>query len=89
MSDTFVIRDSSYAQTVARLLDSPTIQALADDLADLPIKQFAHDDGSARFEFMLAANREFSARGGASTLCLHIGAVAEAVLTILANKTKK
>lgn len=89
MNGTFAIRDASYAQTVARLLDNPAIRSLADDLVGLPVERFAHDDGTARFEFMLAANREFTARGGASTPCLHIGAVAEAVLTVLSDKNKK
>lgn len=44
----------------------------------------AHYDGNPKFEFMLAANREYAKRGGKNQA--HIGAVAEAILRLLTQE---
>jgi hypothetical protein len=83
-----------YGETVARLRANAIIQRLAVSLTLTPLSELAHDDGTPRFEFMLAANRRF-----ADTEALnegnpaytadegprHIGAIAEALLAVRAD----
>jgi hypothetical protein len=75
------IESKDYEETRRRLVKDPIIQDMAGGLLDVPRDQLAHDDGTPRFEFMMAANREYSSRGG--TDGGHIGAVAEALLRLV------
>lgn len=72
-----------YRETVAALLADPIVHDLASGVLGHDLAELAHDSGTPRHEFMGAANREYAARGG--QIHGHIGAVAEAVLALLAE----
>lgn len=78
------MRAAHYNEAVDRLMDDPVVRMMAADLirADVRTALLAHDDGTPRFEFMTGANEEYRARGGTDSA--HIGAIAEAILKILA-----
>lgn len=76
-----VIEAAHYEETRQRLAADPIVKGMAKGLANVPRDQMVHDSGTPRFEFMLAANVEYHARGGKDTG--HIGAVAEALLRLL------
>lgn len=76
-----VIKAKHYDETEARMAKDPVIIAMAHGLANEPREKLAHDDGTPRFEFMQAANKEYAARGG--TDGGHIGAAARALLQVL------
>jgi hypothetical protein len=79
----FTIRSKDYDETEDRLAKDPIVIAMAKGLAGVPRDQMVHegDDATPRFEFMMAANREYRERGG--TDGGHIGAVAHALLKVL------
>lgn len=77
------IRASHYGETEKRLASDPIIIAMAKGLAGVPREEMFHENGTARHEFMMAANREYRSRGG--TDGGHIGAVANALKMILDN----
>jgi hypothetical protein len=78
-----VIRAAHYGEVEARLMKDPIVIAMAKGLAGVPVDQMVHPgfDGTPRFEFMQAANREYRERGGQDGG--HIGAVAHALLNLL------
>jgi len=76
-----VIRSKDYDETEQRLTVDPIVIAMALGLTGAPRASLTHDDGTPRFEFMTAANREYRTRGG--TDGGHIGAVAAALLTLV------
>jgi hypothetical protein len=80
-----MIRAKEYGETEERLTKDPIVIEMAHGLADTPREQLVHEadeDGEQpRFEFMMAANKEYRERGG--TDGGHIGAVATALLKVL------
>ncbi|AYR03461.1 hypothetical protein SEA_POPCICLE_83 [Mycobacterium phage Popcicle] len=71
-----------YEETRVRLTEDPIVKAMAEELHGVPREHLVHDDGTTpRFEFTLAANREYAKRGG--TDGGHIGAIAEAILRLI------
>lgn len=72
-----------YEETRIRLMADPIVQDMAEGLRGVPTGQMAHESGNPRFEFMQAANHEYRRRGGQDGG--HIGAIAEALLRILAQ----
>ena len=76
------IEAEHYQQNRERLAQDPVVRAMAEGVRGVPRDQLAHDSGSPRYEFMLAALREYEKRAGHSAEC-HIGGVAEAILMIL------
>lgn len=74
------IEAGHYGEAVQQLMADPIVIAMAAEMRGYPREQLAHDDGSPRFEFMQAANRQYDKRGG--TIHAHIGAVAEALLKL-------
>jgi hypothetical protein len=77
------IRAAHYNEAIRKLMADPLIRDMVVGLATEPIDALQHKDGTPRFEFMQAANREYESRGG--TFKAHIGAVAEALLFLLTN----
>ena len=77
-----MIRAKHYDETIVRLANNPTVQDMAIELKD-HLGGNLHNDGSPRFELMMAANREFSRRGGEDDGHRHIGAIAEAMLCLI------
>ena len=89
---TFVtaIEAKHYNDARVALMNDPIVQDMAKGLAGETLESLAHDDGTPRFEFMQASNREYDKRGGTmkydatnAHMPKHIGAVAEALLLIL------
>lgn len=79
-----IIRARHYEDAVMRLVQNPTVQDMAVEIKSVDkIRHFLHEDGSPRCEFMMAANNEFSRRGGDAEGSYHIGAIAEAILKLL------
>lgn len=78
-----VIRDHSYDAIEQTLAADPIVIGMAAGVANMPRQDLAHEDGTPRFEFMQAANREYDNRGGRKDLPAHIGAVARAVIIVL------
>lgn len=76
-----VIQAAHYGETEERLTHDPIIIAMAMGLRDIPRKELAHDSGTPRHEFMLAANAQYCERGG--TDGGHLGAVPKALLMLL------
>lgn len=83
-----VIKAKHYDEVVKKLMKLPEIQDMALGIKDVPRSDLTHDDGGPRFEFMMASNQEFRNRKPDCKLSLHIGAVAEALLKVLGDKTK-
>jgi hypothetical protein len=54
------IVSEDYAQAETRLRANPIIQNLAAGVVTTPIAEMAHEDGTPRHEFMMAANRQFA-----------------------------
>lgn len=75
------IRAKHYDEAVTKLADDPIVINMALAMQGTPREQFADSGGGPSFNFMQAANREYSSRGG--TFHAHIGAVAEAIFKIL------
>lgn len=76
------IRAAYYDETERRLTDDQIVIDMAASLTRTSRDQMTHDDGTPRFEFMQAANRVYAERGGKDNG--HIGAVAHALLALLA-----
>lgn len=75
------IYSDDYRREHAALVGDPIVIGMAKGLTDVTLKDILHDDGATpRFEFMLAANREYQARGG--QLSRSIGGVAHALLDL-------
>ena len=72
-----------YGQEVAALVKDPIIVAMAVGLKGVPKDELAHADGTPRFTFMLAANKEFASRGGKGAGSM--GSVARALLALLGD----
>lgn len=78
------IRAAHYDETVKKMRRDPILWAMALSLNLAPRETIVHDNGGARFEFMTRANDEYhNVRGG--EIYGHIGAVAEALLSLLDN----
>ncbi len=75
------IEAAHYGKARQKLKDETIVQDMAQGLAGVPLERLMHPDGTARFEFMGAANDEYRRRGGTSQA--HIGAVAESLLILL------
>lgn len=75
-----------YEETRQRLMSDPTVRDMVEGLRSVPRDQLAHPNGTPRFEFMQAANREYHKRTGQSAGA-HIGGVAEAILRLLGDAT--
>ncbi|AIW02981.1 hypothetical protein PBI_LARENN_86 [Mycobacterium phage Larenn] len=87
---TTVIRAAHYGENEALLQNDPIVLAMANEIGADPnrdklINGWTHDGGSARFEFIQMANREYARRGGNANE--HIGAVAAAILALLGVKS--
>jgi len=78
-----VIKSLEYEQTRQRLMADPIVIAMARSLRGYALFELAHDSGTPRFEFAMAANREYERRGGDMTTPRHIGAVPEALLRLI------
>ena len=76
-----VIRSKEYDKAELRLMKDPIVYAMSRGLAGVPRDQMCHDDGTPRFEFMMAANNEYRSRGGEDGFA--IGTVAHALLRLL------
>lgn len=63
------------------LAQDPIIIAMAKGLAGVDRNELVHDEGNPRFDFMMAANAEYAARGG--QLSQSIGGVAHALLSLI------
>ena len=77
-----VIESAEYGETRRRLAADPIVRAMAEGVRHEPRSRMAHDSGTPRGEFMLAALREYDRRAGHPANC-HIGGVAEAILMVL------
>ena len=84
------IRAAHYDEAVTRLVHNPIVQQMAAEIAvaRLPLDRFFHEEGTPRFDFMLAANATYAERGGDIYYASHIGAVAEALYRILTTIPK-
>lgn len=76
-----VIESEDYEHTRQRLMKDPIVIAMAKGLANEPKSSLQHHLGTPRFDFMMAANKEYRERGG--TDGGHIGAIAEALLRLI------
>lgn len=79
------IEAAHYGETRARLKADPIVREMAATVATEHLPQLAAWDGTPRFAFMQAANREYAARGGQDGG--HIGAVAEAIIELVKGRT--
>jgi hypothetical protein len=79
------LRARHYDENVNRLKADPIVIAMAEGLRGIPMSDLCHDDGGARHEFMMAANREYMKRAGHGAEA-HIGGVSEALLALLKEK---
>ena len=79
-----VIEGPEYEVTRQRLMADPIVREMAIGCLLNDPGQLAHEDGTPRYGFMLAALREYQARAGHPAEC-HIGGVAEAILRLLAK----
>lgn len=78
-----VIESPEYGKRRRALADCERVRQMAAGLAG-PRADYAHDDGTPRFQFMMAANAEYARRRWpGDPEPGHIGAVAEAVLMVL------
>jgi hypothetical protein len=77
------IESADYEQARVRLMADRTVQAMARGCRSTDYASMAHGTGSPVFSFMQASNREYQKRTGHSAGA-HIGAVAEAILRLLA-----
>jgi hypothetical protein len=77
------IEASHYQEARNVLAEDPIVWGMLKGLEGVPVTDLAHGPGEPRFEFMMAANREYAARGGTNQA--HIGAVAEVILTLLGH----
>jgi len=75
------IEAEHYGQTRKALKADPIIRDMAGGLAGVPMSELVHEEGTPRHEFMMAALREYQARGG--QIGTHIGGPAEALLELL------
>ena len=76
-----VIRSKEYDDAELRLMKDPIVYAMSRGLAGVPRDQMVHENGTPRFEFMMAANNEYRARGGTDGMA--IGTIAHALLRLL------
>lgn len=76
------IRADHYREDVDRLIADPIVRDMAGGLAGESIANLTHDDGTPRFEFLLAANAEYTRRAGHGANA-HLGGVPEALVAIL------
>jgi len=79
------IEASHYGETRAALKADPIIQDMAGGCKHIPLAELAYEDGGPKGDFMMAALREYNARGGA--IPTHIGGPAEAILELLREET--
>lgn len=70
-----------YGEARAVLVAETIVQDMAKGLAGNSISSLTHGDGTPQMTFMMAANNEYTKRGG--TNLAHIGAVAEALLILM------
>lgn len=80
MADT---RASTPTETLAALRRDPIVIGMAGGLRETPITELAHENGTPRHEFMLAALDTYRKRGGQYTGRLRIGTIASALLSLL------
>ena len=76
-----VIRSKEYDDAELRLMKDPIVYAMSRGLAGVPREHMCHESGQPKFEFMMAANNEYRARGGSDGFA--IGTVAHALLRLL------
>jgi len=82
-----IIKAQHYEDCVIELVKTEAVQNMAKEIMNLDLTKFIHEDGSARCDFMLMANKEFSKRNTEELKNpQHIGAVAEALLFLLRPK---
>jgi len=84
-----VIQSNDYADRERALASDPVVQRMAADLrySGAPREDYAHEDGTARHEFMGAANDAYRSMGGDYEGPLHLGAVPNAVLKLAFDST--
>lgn len=78
------IEAAHYGEARQKLREDRIVQGLAIGLYGVPLDDLAHPDGTPRFEFMGAANREYAARGGTNQA--HLGAVAEVLIELVKER---
>lgn len=78
-----VICAAHYAEAVAALAADPIVIDMAAGLTDVCRIKLASADGTPHWDLMRGANDEYAKRGGKGVPHQHIGAVAEALLSIL------
>ncbi len=78
------IEAAHYGEARRVLREDPILQGMVPGLLGVPIDNLTHPDGTPRFEFMGAANREYASRGGTNQA--HLGAVAEALVGLLKER---
>jgi hypothetical protein len=81
MTKIAVLEAAHYGEARARFANDEIVRAMAEGLRGVDLAQLEHEGGGARFEFLMAANDEYEARGGTDRA--HLGAIAEALLMIL------
>lgn len=75
-----------YGETRKALMADPFIRDMAEGVRHMPISELAHESGTPRSTFMMAALREYTARceeAGIDPLRTHIGGPAEAILALM------
>lgn len=75
-----IVSDEYRAEDEA-LRNDPIIKAMALGLANVKRADIAHEDGTPRFEFMLAARDEYRSRGGQNQMSM--GGAARALLALI------
>jgi hypothetical protein len=76
-----VLQAMHYAETERRLMGDPIVRDMAEGVRHMDRADLAHDTGTPRHEFTMAANDEYRKRGG--TDGGHLGAIATAILNLL------
>lgn len=78
----FVIESGDYEEARQRLMKDPIVRAMSKGLKGVKREELVHEGSDTpRFEFMMAANKEYQSRGGKDGG--HMGAVAEALLRLI------
>lgn len=75
-----VLLSDEYRQEAEALRNDPILIGMAKGLTGVTREDIAHEDGTPRFEFMLAARDEYRSRGGKHQMSM--GGAANALLAL-------